>query len=288
MRHTLAAVIAFAALPLFAGSRHSGRDLTINTEGRERVTQCSQIEVRYDGDRVPVVEEEVSAVRGLRSLSVRPATNGGVYVVGSDDATYSVKACKAAWEGNTSSITTTLRGNELSANIPDDVDAVVYFIVRAPRSSALELQSHNGPISVRDFSGTLNAHTQNGPLSLNDVSGTITADANNGPISFSGSSGVVKIEAYNGPISIKLDGSSFDGTLDVQAHNGPLSLRVPSGYRSGVVVDSNGNGPVSCRAEACRDARRSWDDDNSRHIELGSGATVVRLSVGNGPLSIRD
>jgi hypothetical protein len=45
---------------------------------------------------------------------------------------------------------------------------------------------------------------------------------------------------------------------------------------------------VSCRSEACREARRTWDDEESRKIELGSGATVVRLSTVNGPVSVRD
>src|ERR1051326_5873071 len=288
MRRTLAALIAVAALPLFASYRHSGRNLTINTEDRDRVTRCDQIQVFYDDRRVPVTEEEVNAVRGLRSLSVLPATHGGVYVYGTDDSTYSVKACKAAWDGNASTITTAVRGNELTASIPDDVDGVVYFIVRAPRNAALELQSHNGPVAVREFSGTLNAHTHNGPLSLDDVNGTITAEAHNGPISFSGRSGNVKIESHNGPLSIHLGGNSFDGSLDAHAQNGPLTLHVPSSYRSGVVVDADGRGPIACRATACRDAKRSWDDDEQRHIQLGSGVTVVRLSVGNGPLSIRD
>ena len=288
MRRTFAALIAFAALPLFASYRHSGHTLTINTDDRDRVTQCSQIHVIYDGDRVPVIEEEVTRVRGLRSLSVTPATNGGVYVYGTDDATYSVKACKAVQDGDANILTTQLRGNELTADIPEDVKGVVYFIVRAPRNASLELESHNGPVAVHEFNGTLNAHTHNGPLSLDDVTGNITAEAHNGPISFSGRSGVVKIDSHNGPVSIYLDGSSFDGSLDAHSQNGPLTLHLPSGYRSGVVVDADGHGPVSCHASGCRDARKSWYDDAPRRYEFGSGATVVRLSVGNGPLSIRD
>jgi len=289
MRRTLAALVAFAALPLFAGYHHSGHSVTINTDDHDLVTQCSQIHVIYDDVRVPVVEEEVTRVRGLRSLSVTPPKNGGVYVYGTDDSTYSVKACKAVREGDANMLTTRLRGNELTADMPDDdVKGVVYFIVRTPRNASLELESQNGPLAVRNFSGTLNAHTQNGPLSLEDVTGSITAEANNGPITFSGRSGVVKLDTHNGPLSIHLDGTSFDGSLDAHSKNGPLTLHLPSRYRSGVVVDADGHGPITCRAAGCHDARRSWDDDESRRIELGSGATVVRLSVGNGPLSIRD
>lgn len=289
MRRLIAALFLLAALPLFARVRHSGRSLTINTENDDAVTRCSQIQVLYDGERVPVVEEEITAVRGLRSLNVRPPHNGGVYVSGSDDGTYSAKACKASLEG-ANDVRAEVRGNELSAEGAEDVDAVVFFIVRAPRNGTLGIDAHNGPVSVRDFDGTLDAHTNNGPLALHDVSGKVTVEAHNGPISFTGRSGTVKLEAHNGPISIKLDGNAWlEGSLDVHAHNGPLTLKVPSGYRSGVVVDSDGHGPVTCRAEGCRESRqRSWDDDWPRHIELGSGPAAVHLSVGNGPLSIKE
>ena len=49
-----------------------------------------------------------------------------------------------------------------------------------------------------------------------------------------------------------------------------LTSRRAASFRSGVVVESEGRGPVSCRAEACRQARRTWDDEDNRRIELGS------------------
>jgi hypothetical protein len=88
---------------------------------------------------------------------------------------------------------------------------------------------------------------------------------------------------------VKLDGGSWvGGSLDAHSHNGPLSVKVPNDYRSGVIVESDGHGPMSCRAEACRQARRPWDDDSPRRIELGSGPTAVRLSTENGPVSVRE
>ena len=289
MKRMVAVVLMFVALPLLASLRHSGRNLTINTEDSEPVTRCSQISVLLGGDRLPVIEEDVNEVRGLRSLTVRPSDEGGVYVVGTDDDSYSAKACKVAWHGSVQGVTTSVRGNELSSNIPDDVDAIVFFIVRAPRNASLELQSEKGPVSVYDFNGTLNAQTHNGPIELKNVAGTINADAINGPISFSGGSGTVKLDAQNGPISVKLSGQTWlNGTLDAHAHNGPLSLKLPGGYRSGVVVESNG-GPVTCRAEQCREARRraGEDDEWPRRIELGYGTPVVKLSAMNGPVVVK-
>jgi hypothetical protein len=281
MRRILAIVFSIAALPLLARSHN--RDVTINTRDfDEPITRCDQIEVYYDGDRVPMIEEDVPAA-GLRSLRIHSSRNGGVRVTGWDQSSYSVKACKA---GNAR---VSSRGDEISAEIPEGDDAIVYFIVRAPRNGSLDLQALNGELGVHDFTGTLSARTTNGPISLSSVNGTITAEAHNGPITFKGGSGVVKLDATNGPITVKLDGDAWlGGSLDAHSHNGPLSLRVPNDYRSGVVVESDGHGPVSCRTEACGRARRTWDDDTPRRIELGSGPAVVRLSTVNGPVSVRE
>jgi hypothetical protein len=297
MRRLLAIVLTLAAVPFFASYRNGyrdhrghGRTVSISTDDdNEAVTRCSQIDVRYDGDRVPVIEQSVP-VSGVRTLRVRPPQNGGVRVVGWDQATYSVTACKATFIGRDArDITIEFRGDELTANVPDDTDAVVYFLVRTPRNASLDLEAYNGELGVQDFNGKLTAHTTNGPISLKQVSGTVDADAQNGPISLSGGSGVVKLEAQNGPISIKLDGASWaNGSLDARTQNGPMSLKLPSDYRSGVVVQSDGHGPMSCHAEACRQAHRTWDDDAPRRIELGSGTTAVRLSTVNGPVSVRE
>ena len=294
MRRSLVLLsLVLVTLPLSAG-RHNdyyrgNHGLTVNTDDWDPITSCNQIKVTYDGERVPVVEEDVN-VSNVRSLRMRPSHNGGVIVTG-DASTYSVKACKAAYlGGSTSSVRIDTHGDTVSADMPDDVEAVVYFIVRAPRDGSVDLEATNGPISVRDMTGgTISARTSNGPISLKNVSGNVTAEAHNGPIAFVGNSGNVKLEAQNGPISVNLDGSYWsNGSLDASTHNGPLSLKMPSSYRSGVVVESDGHGPVSCRADACREAKRTWDDDSSRRIELGSGPQAVHLSTVNGPVSVRE
>ncbi len=181
-----------------------------------------------------------------------------------------------------------LRGNELTASGPADRRSVIYFLVRAPRGADLNLEASNGEIAVHNVSGTIVANTTNGPISIKQSSGTITADAQNGPINLAGGAGTVKLRARNGPIGVKLSGSAWDGSIDAHTENGPISLKLPRDYRSGVVVESDGHSPFSCRAEACRQALRTWDDDDARRVELGSGATVVRMSTHNGPVSVRD
>jgi len=278
-------IVSFLPATLLAS--HWGSGLSVSTDDRE-ITDCSQLRVTIDGEPAARAQETV-ALGNVRSLTVRAPRNGGIYVMGSDSGRYEVTACKAAaMDASINDIRVRVNGNELSGDGPDDSRWVLYFLVRAPRGADLDLDAHNGPISIRNVSGTVSAHAVNGPISARDLDGTVNLDTRNGPISLYGGSGTAKLNATNGPISVNLRGDSWNGSLDAHTQNGPMSLRIPSTFRSGVVVESDGHGPMSCRAEACRQAKRTWDDEDNRRIELGSGPTVVHLSTVNGPVSVRE
>lgn len=293
----LSAAFLLTGATLFAhDSSHRGNRSISFDDDDNAPANCSSLRVKFDGDRVPVVTENVP-VGNVRSLRVRSEMHGGIRVVGDASGGYSVTACKASGlNGDVSRIRVSVKGNEVSATGPDDDDWIVYFIVRAPRNATLDVSSSNGPVGVYDFDGTLTARATNGPVGLKDSRGTIDASTVNGPISIEGGSGNVKLNATNGPVAVTLDGSSWQGgNLDASTENGPVSLSLPRGYRSGVIVESRGHGPVSCRAEGCLEARRraitndNDDYDNRpRRLELGSGATAVRLSTVNGPISVKD
>jgi hypothetical protein len=282
---------AFASLLVlpaaFAG--RSSMNISVSTDDFEEVTRCDQLHVTFDDEPGLRAEEQIDASR-LRSLVVKADRNGGVRVTGWEGSGYQITACKAArTAAELTELHASLRGNELTASSPAERRSVIYFLVRAPRGADLNLEANNGEIAVHNVvSGTIVANTTNGPISIKGSSGTITADAQNGPINLAGGAGTVKLRAQNGPIGVKLSGSVWDGSIDAQTQNGPISLKLPRDYRSGVVVESDGHSPFSCRAEACHNALRTWDDDNARRVELGSGATVVRMSTHNGPVSVRD
>jgi len=288
MRKTLVAVSLLAVATTVMAGRHGYRGLSMSIDDEGTVTDCSSLRVTID-DRPVARAEEIVPVGGLRSLSIRAPESGGVWVAGTSSGGYSVKACKAAeFAEDLNQIRVRVSGNELTADGPGAGRWVVYFLVEAPRGASLDLRTTNGPIALRSVNGTVAANAVNGPISVTEPSGTYNIETQNGPISLDGGSGTMKLNAENGPISVKLRGSTWDGNIDAHTQNGPATLRIPSNFRSGVVVESEGHGPVSCRAEACRQARRTWDDDDSRKIELGSGPTVVRLSTVNGPVAVRE
>jgi hypothetical protein len=251
-------------------------------------TDCSQLRVTFDDEPAAVSTEELP-VGNLRSLSVRSDQNGGVHVIGTSDSRFSVKLCKAAAFGeNLASVHGTLNGNTVSATGLDNGRSVAYFLVAVPRGAKLDLSAHNGPLGVHHVDADVTARAVNGPISIKDSTGNIDAETTNGPISIVGEGGNVKANATNGPISVKLEGSQWRGSLDARTQNGPLSVKIGRYYHSGVVIESDGHGPVSCRAEACRQARRTWDDDDNRRIELGEGTQNIHMSTSNGPISVKE
>jgi len=301
MRRQVIGLLVLIAIPLFAagasGYRHSdhswgshnGLSVSVNDWSDDGPATCDALKITYDDAPAARAEEDLS-VGSLRSLRVRSDQNGGVHVVGWSEPRFSVKLCKAAaFPEQLGSVKATLSGNTVSATGPSDNNWMAYFIVRVPRGAQIDLETHNGGIGLHHIvDGNITARAMNGPISIKDSNGTFDAETTNGPISVAGEGGNMKLNAQNGPISVKLSGSDWRGSLEAHTQNGPLAVKINRNFRSGVVIESDGHGPISCRAEACRQARRTWDDDDNRRIELGSGATNVHLSTVNGPVSVKE
>ena len=72
------------------------------------------------------------------------------------------------------------------------------------------------------------------------------------------------------------------------------SLKINSDQRGAVRVagwDQPRYAVTVCKAEACRDMKRSWHDDDDRsprQLSFGSGARNVTLSTVNGPVSVKE
>jgi hypothetical protein len=287
---TLVAVLLGSAWS--AGQAH--QNVGISTHADETVRRCSDLTIKFDDEPALTDEEMLTAPAGADSvLTVRPPTNGGIYVTGAARRDFSITACKAVAPGRNGGralldrIHASVQNGTVSASGLANDYSVVYFIIEAPVGAELDLSAHNGPIAVREFSGRGTVHTENGPVSLLNVSGQVAAYAQNGPIRFEGGSGKIELETQNGPIGIRLAGERWgEGGLSARAQNGPLQLDVPSGFRSGVRVESSQHSPWSCDGAACGDGRKSWDD-HSRSLELGQGPIMVRVSTVNGPVQVR-
>jgi DUF4097 and DUF4098 domain-containing protein YvlB len=286
---TLALSAGFAWSSGVAGATHGN----ISTHSKsDEVRRCSDLDVEIDEEPAVTAEETLTAPGGSGNvLTVRPSQNGGVYVSGASRRDFAVTTCKAVARSGSSqaqldAMRTTISGGTVSTTGTASDDTVVFYIVEAPSGAALDLAAHNGPISVREFTGRSTLRTQNGPVSLKNVGGTVKAFAQNGPIHFEGDSGTIDLETQNGPIGVRLSGTRWsDGSLTARAQNGPMQLKVPSGFTSGVRVESSNHSPWSCDGEGCGHAKKDWDT-GSRSFALGEGPVLVRVSTVNGPVQV--
>jgi hypothetical protein len=272
--------------------RHS-TNISIHDDGP--VADCNALHITFDGREAVVQTEDRTITRAeAPTLRVKADANSGMQVEGWEKDVYSVSLCKAAPPGPDaerllSQIKLSFQNGELTVAGPSHDDAAAtYLLVHAPKAAALDLEVTNGPLSVYHVAGKVTARAQNGPVSARGCSGDLDLSAQNGPVSSEDNSGRLRLHAQNGPVSVSLRGDSWIGPspgLEARAENGPVTLQIPRGYKSGVMVESTGRGPFSC-GSVCSEGRKSWDDDHKR-VEFGSGPTLVRLSVGNGPVSVR-
>lgn len=279
-------ILTLAATAALAHPHKGSRSFSVRGE------DCTADNFQWDGDDA-FVEKQTIDGSALRSIKAS-VTHAPIAVLGDSSRGYSIDVCKAASTREAlSAIRVSLDGDQLRATGPDEGRWLVTYRIHTPRNADVEVEASNGPLALQDVDGRVVARTKNGPLSLNNVSGDVDAITTNGPIHVTGGAGTLKVQAANGPLSVNLEGNSFNGSLDASTKNGPLTVSVPRGYNSGVVVESNGRGPISCRAEDCGRLRATRGDDDDwddqpRRIELGSGATNVRLSTTNGPITIKD
>ena len=241
----------------------------------------------------------MTGVKGEQSLSVPGGTplrlhapdSSGLRVSGWDKADFEITACKVARDAATlARISVSAPKGVVSISDTDEDEAVVFFLVRAPKGAVLDLAAENGPMKLRDLAGTVTARLVNGPLSLSGVHGTVDIEAMNGPVSFRDGSGDWTVRVTNGPLSARLTGMGWEGKgLVAETENGPLTVGLDPRFTSGLCVSAASHAPVRCRAAACAGARRSGaTEDEEQSLEIGSGQPLVRLSTVNGPVSISD
>ena len=281
-----AALLTAAAADARVG-RH-GRN--ISTTGREGITRCEQWHVEFDGRDAAVAQDSLTIPLAEASpLVAGPTENGGMTVIGSDAPDFHVTLCKAVPDDDAAAlgrIGISRERGRLTVHGPSGEDWTAHLIVRAPKNASVDLETHNGPVSLADFTGRARIASENGPVSLRRSSGDLEVRTTNGPIRFEGGSGKVHLEAENGPLSVDLQNSAWTGgELEGRTQNGPVHLDLAEDYASGVLVTTAGRSPVHCGADACRNARRNRDDDG-KTIAWGAGSPLVRLSTENGPVSI--
>jgi hypothetical protein len=281
------------------GSEHSYQpesvETTLSSNRNGEATTCADLHTEFDGEPAMMESEDRTLTKAeAGTLRIDNLVNAGVQLRGWDKDTYSVTACKFADRDRSdakellSQIKMSVDGGHVSVNGPSRGNHWnVQLLVRTPRGANLEVKAQNGPVSFSEVDGKIFVRGVNGPVSMSNCTGEADISSQNGPISISGNSGKLKLHTENGPISVALQGSGWtEGGLVADAVNGPISLSVPSELKTSFVLESKGHSPITCHASVCADARKTFDDNDNRRIEYGSGTPVIRLTTVNGPVTL--
>jgi DUF4097 and DUF4098 domain-containing protein YvlB len=209
----------------------------------------------------------------LGSLEVDATPNGGIKVAAWGQSEIKVMAKVSVWDEDendardiAASIDIFTDGGRVRAESDRRKNWSVSYRIQAPSQTDLDLESHNGGISVAGIEGHLRIETHNGGLSLDSVAGDVVA------------------RTQNGGVSVELDGSSWRGTgLDVETTNGGVTLDIPSNY-SAELETGTVNGrikidfPVTVQGEIGRRLTTT----------LGSGGAPIKVKTTNGGVRINE
>ena len=267
----LAAAVAITLSPVTL----SAQDRESDAEWLER---CRRDDSRWSSDnRGRACEVRNVPVRlAGRALSVDGERNGGIRVFGWDGDSVRVTARMQA-EGRSDSdardrlsrIRVVADGRSVRAEGPSPVEgehsgwSVSYFVY-VPRRFDLDLEAHNGGLSVDGVSGKLDLRTHNGGLMLSSVGGDVRA------------------QTQNGSLHVQLTGSRWDGTgLEAETRNGSVRLAVPEQY-SAQLETGTVNGSIRTDIPVTLSGRIS----RTLSIPLGGGGRTIRAMTTNGSVTI--
>jgi hypothetical protein len=213
------------------------------------------------------------SARDLIRVDAEP--NGGITVEGWDRDEIQLQACVSASsrDGDPEAIIreiTVETGNTIQSDGPRTgrrESWSVSFRLMVPRSSDLDLESHNGGIHIAGVHGDMDFETRNGGINLRDIGGDVRG------------------RTQNGGLDIELSGSEWDGNgLDVVTTNGGVELTIPGDYRATLETGTVNGGFDTDFPITIRGRLRS----NEITTELNGGGPRIRVKTTNGGVRIRE
>jgi hypothetical protein len=232
----------------------------------------------WDNDRVKHCEvRETGIRRAPQPLVVDPGQNGGVVVRGWDEDSVLVYAKIQSWGDS----------EEEARALAREVRIVTDGGIRAEGPSGM--RRHRGwAVSFEVYvprRTDLDLETENGPLSVREVTGRMTLAAHNGPVSLDGVGGSVRARVQNGPLHVELTGTRWEGEgLDAETVNGPAVIAIPENY-SAELETGTVNGPM--RTEFPLTVTIQGHVARRITAKLGRGGAPVRVVTTNGPMTLR-
>ena len=291
MKRLLVVLLALpiCAVMLRAAETHpQNSSVTLNDSDSD---DCAQhLRVNNDDYSASVRGEESRTVPN-QPLTITAERNGGIQVTNWDKPEISLKLCKQASAADEDTAKQALNDVKLQINgsnvtftspEPDGHSVGTLLLVKAPKGATLDLNVHNGGISVRGFNGVVKAHARNGGIALTRSTGTLTAEARNGGVSIKDCSGDVNAEVQNGGLSISLPERWEGKGLEAHTQNGGLVVAVPKNLDTGVEIAGSEHVSIVCKDDVCNNAQRTWDNEGRKLLRFGTGDALVHATTVNG------
>jgi DUF4097 and DUF4098 domain-containing protein YvlB len=299
MRKTIFVALAFSLCVWMANAqeranRHSS---TITTNNDDTASEDCRDHLRVGSQdyRTSVRGEESRSVPN-QAVTITTEHNGGIQVTTWDKPEIGLKLCKQIAiddenEGRRLLEETRLEinGANITIHAPegDHHSTGTVLLVRAPKNAELNLNVHNGGISLNGFTGTAEAHAQNGGISFRKSTGKLTAQAQNGGISIKDCGGDVSAKVENGGLSITLPEHWEGKGLDARANNGGLVVALPKTFNGGLEVVASEHTSIICKDDACNAGQRTWDSGH-KLFRIGGANPQVRATTENGGIVIKE
>ena len=209
-------------------------------------------------------------IEAPKTLLVDGGTNGGISVKGWDRSDVKIVAKVQVYAEDDEdpeaifSEIQVIADDRIYAEGPDRQSWGVSFEIYAPYETDVNLETHNGGISLRDLSGTLRFKALNGGISLKRIRGDVRG------------------QTTNGGLKVVLDGQSWEGKgLDVKTTNGGIQLEVPEGFNAQLHTGTvngrmNFDFPIMVQGQVNKNFKTT----------LGKGGPAIRVMTTNGSVNV--
>lgn len=159
----------------------------------------------------------------------------------------------------------------------------VSYNVTVPKSTSLELISHNGTVEIAAITGEINATTHNGDVITCEVSGNAKLQTHNGSIECSQLSGNANLETHNGNVNVDYS-QAAPSVCDISmvSHNGSIKLIAPPNLSAAVQISTHNGSiktdlPITVAGEISKGKLQGT---------IGTGEGKLHLQTHNGSIRV--
>jgi hypothetical protein len=148
--------------------------------------------------------------------------------------------------------------------------------VQVPSGVALDLETMNGTIEVKNIAGDYKVHTMNGRVEMDDIGGTGTVETMNGSVHVAFNRNPTKQSSFH----------TMNGSVDVYFHSDPDADFTLETMHGGVFADFDVTTmPTTVKGEISGN-RFVYRTGGTMHVRAGKGGPEISLHTMNGAIRL--